>query len=221
MQVQYDPITQTTNMNTFDYSLFAGMNSTLPVYRGEVQCRMLGMAVEAFSPDGKSLPLGETGELVCFLSSTGYSTLDSVSTLQVCTRAFPCQPVGFWPLPGYGNEEEASKAQKKYQEAYFGVFKGIWRTFALITQLTYLNTPPDHGDYVCITQNGGVVMLGKVIPAFSGAFLSCFRPERRRSQPRWNPIWLKRNLRSPGPEFFVFYYYRLVGGGTEHTGRRR
>ncbi|KAG8718896.1 hypothetical protein FRC08_004115 [Ceratobasidium sp. 394] len=107
-------------------SLFAGMNAVLPVYRGEVQCRMLGMAVQAFSQDGKPLPPGETGELVC-------------------TRPFPCQPVGFWPLPGYGTKEEAEKAQMRYEEAYFNAFKGIWH----------------HGDYACITRNGGVIMLGR------------------------------------------------------------
>ncbi|KAG9123355.1 hypothetical protein FRC07_015052 [Ceratobasidium sp. 392] len=84
------------------------------------------MAIQAFSQDGKALPLGETGELVC-------------------TRPSPCQPVGFWPLPGYGSSEEAAGAQKRYEEAYFGVFKGIWH----------------HGDYVCITRNGGVIMLGR------------------------------------------------------------
>ncbi|KAH7343809.1 acetoacetate-CoA ligase [Rhizoctonia solani] len=107
-------------------SLFAGMNSTLPVYKGEVQCRMLGMAVEAYSSEGSVLPVGETGELVC-------------------VKPFPCQPAGFWPLPGYGADEEVSKAQIRYKEAYFNVFEGIWH----------------HGDYVRITSNGGVVMLGR------------------------------------------------------------
>ncbi|KAG8692015.1 hypothetical protein FRC11_012361 [Ceratobasidium sp. 423] len=107
-------------------SLFAGMNSALPVYRGEVQCRMLGMAIEAYSPEGLVLPTGETGELVC-------------------VKPFPCQPAGFWPLPGYGTDEEVAKAQIRYKEAYFNVFEGIWH----------------HGDYVRITSNGGVVMLGR------------------------------------------------------------
>ncbi|CAE7229238.1 unnamed protein product [Rhizoctonia solani] len=107
-------------------SLFAGMNSALPVYRGEVQCRMLGMAVEAFSSEGSALPVGETGELVC-------------------VKPFPCQPAGFWPLPEYGIDEEESKAQIRYKEAYFNIYKGIWH----------------HGDYVRVTSNGGVVMLGE------------------------------------------------------------
>ncbi|CAE6454223.1 unnamed protein product [Rhizoctonia solani] len=107
-------------------SLFAGMNSALPVYRGEVQCRMLGMAIEAYSSEGLALPVGETGELVC-------------------VKPFPCQPAGFWPLPGYGPDEDVSKAQIRYKEAYFNMYKDIWH----------------HGDYVCITSNGGVVMLGR------------------------------------------------------------
>lgn len=32
-----------------------GQNPTVPVYRGEIQSRNLGMAVEAWSPDGKTL----------------------------------------------------------------------------------------------------------------------------------------------------------------------
>ena len=46
-------------------SLFAGMCSALPVFRGEIQCRMLGMAVATFTADGKPSSKGEPGELVC------------------------------------------------------------------------------------------------------------------------------------------------------------
>ncbi|CCO26473.1 acetoacetyl-CoA synthetase [Rhizoctonia solani AG-1 IB] len=65
--------------------------------------------------------------------------------LAVCLKPFPCQPAGFWPLSGYGTDEEVSNAQSRYQDAYFNAFKGIWH----------------HGDYVRITTNGGVVMLGR------------------------------------------------------------
>lgn len=37
-------------------SCFMGQNPTVPVYRGEIQTRNLGMAVEAWSPDGKCVP---------------------------------------------------------------------------------------------------------------------------------------------------------------------
>lgn len=77
-------------------SLFAGGNTTLPVYRGEVQCRNLGMKVECFSDDGLPL-MGQRGDLVC-------------------TRPFPCQPVFFW------NDPDGSK----YTKAYFAAFPGVW-----------------------------------------------------------------------------------------------
>ena len=83
------------------------MNAALPVYRGELQCRMLGMAVEAYTPGGETCAPGQAGELVC-------------------RRPFPCQPVGFWPLPGYGSEEDVAAAQRRYQEAYFSEFEGVW-----------------------------------------------------------------------------------------------
>ncbi|KAF8655274.1 hypothetical protein AX16_003174 [Volvariella volvacea WC 439] len=112
-------------------SLFAGMCTALPVYRGEVQCRMLGMAIESYAPAGKpSLP-GEAGELVC-------------------VKPFPCMPLGFWPLPEYGNEGDVLSAKIRFHQAYFAEFEGIWY----------------HGDHIVITPSragngGGVIMLGR------------------------------------------------------------
>ena len=77
-------------------SCFVGGNPVLPVRRGEIQCRMLGMAVEFFDDNGNAL-LEERGELVC-------------------TRPFPSTPVGFW------NDPE----NKRYRAAYFERFPGIW-----------------------------------------------------------------------------------------------
>lgn len=88
-------------------SLFAGMNSALPVFRGEIQCRMLGMAVECFSPTGTLNPPDESGELVC-------------------VRPFPCMPLGFWPLPGFASAVEVSAAQKRFYQSYFAEFMGVW-----------------------------------------------------------------------------------------------
>lgn len=112
-------------------SLFAGFNAMLPVYRGEIQCRMLGMAIRAVDEMGNEVKPGEQGELVC-------------------TRPFPCQPVGFWPLRGYGTDEDVVKAEKRYKDAYFTGVKGYWY----------------HGDHVLITPSregngGGVIMLGR------------------------------------------------------------
>jgi acetoacetyl-CoA synthetase len=58
---------------------FADANPILPVWRGELQCRGLGMKVEVWDEDGRAL-VGQKGELVC-------------------TRPFPSMPVGFWNDP--------------------------------------------------------------------------------------------------------------------------
>ncbi|WP_407666122.1 acetoacetate--CoA ligase [Microbulbifer bruguierae] len=77
-------------------SCFALGNPTLPVYPGELQCRGLGMAVEVWSEEGKSVQ-EEKGELVC-------------------ASSFPCMPVGFW------NDADGSK----YRGAYFDSWPGVW-----------------------------------------------------------------------------------------------
>jgi acetoacetyl-CoA synthetase len=69
----------------------------LPVWRGELQCPGLGMAVEILREDGSAADTGETGELCC-------------------TRPFPAMPVCFW------GDEDGSK----YRSAYFEKFPGIW-----------------------------------------------------------------------------------------------
>ena len=87
-------------------SCFALGNPMLPVRRGELQCRGLGMAVEIFDESGKSV-IGEHGELVC-------------------TKPFPSTPVGFWNDPD----------DARYRAAYFERFPGVWAhgDFAELTQ---------------------------------------------------------------------------------------
>ncbi|MBI3935784.1 MAG: acetoacetate--CoA ligase, partial [Betaproteobacteria bacterium] len=77
-------------------STFVLGNPLLPVWRGEIQCRGLGMKVEVFDENGNALR-GSKGELVC-------------------TAPFPSMPVGFWNDPGGG----------KYRAAYFGRYPGVW-----------------------------------------------------------------------------------------------
>jgi len=80
-------------------SCFALGNPTAPVWRGELQCRGLGMAVEIFDHDGNALRAGDgPGELVC-------------------TKPFPSMPVAFWNDP----------TGAKYREAYFDHFPNVWR----------------------------------------------------------------------------------------------
>jgi len=71
-------------------------NPMLPVYVNELQCRALGMGVEAFDPDGKPV-FEQTGELVC-------------------TNAFPSMPLYFWKDP----------ENERYLNAYFRRFPGVW-----------------------------------------------------------------------------------------------
>lgn len=89
------------------------MCTALPVFRGEIQCRLLGMAVETFTPTGTLAEPDEAGELVCL-------------------KPFPCMPAGFWPLPGFGPEEAVQAAQARYQQAYFSEFEDVWCRFSII-----------------------------------------------------------------------------------------
>jgi len=77
-------------------SCFVLGNPILPVHRGELQCRGLGMKVEAFNEFGKS-EINSKGELVC-------------------SRAFPSMPIYFWNDPD----------GQKYHSAYFDTFPNIW-----------------------------------------------------------------------------------------------
>ncbi|MBI5922246.1 MAG: acetoacetate--CoA ligase [Betaproteobacteria bacterium] len=77
-------------------SCFVLGNPTAPVWRGEIQCAGLGMAVAVFDEQGRPV-VGEKGELVC-------------------TRPFPVMPIGFW------NDADG----RKYHAAYFNRFENIW-----------------------------------------------------------------------------------------------
>jgi acetoacetyl-CoA synthetase len=77
-------------------SCFALGCPILPVHRGELQCRGLGMAVEVYGDHGPAA-VNEKGDLVC-------------------TRPFPSMPIGFW------NDPDGSK----YHKAYFERFENIW-----------------------------------------------------------------------------------------------
>ncbi|MFH0880758.1 MAG: acetoacetate--CoA ligase, partial [Lentisphaerota bacterium] len=74
----------------------------LPVYEGELQCRGLGMKVEAWNEAGKPL-IGQQGELVC-------------------SATFPSQPISFWK----------DDDQAKYRAAYFEAFPNVWHHGDLI-----------------------------------------------------------------------------------------
>lgn len=82
-------------------SLFCSGCPILPVFKGEIQCRSLGMAVSVFDYAGNDISASdEAGDLVC-------------------TKPFPAQPVMFWPPGSLGAE--------KYRKSYFDVFgPSVW-----------------------------------------------------------------------------------------------
>ncbi|WP_225725604.1 MULTISPECIES: acetoacetate--CoA ligase [unclassified Nocardia] len=96
-------------------SCFVGGVPTVPTWPGELSVPFLGAAVDAFDEDGKPVR-GEVGELVI-------------------TKPMPSMPVRFWGDPD----------GKRYREAYFDVFPGVWR----------------HGDWITITERGSVVVHGR------------------------------------------------------------
>jgi len=77
-------------------SCFVGGCPILPVWRGEIQCRGLGMKVEVYDESGASV-VGHKGELVC-------------------TAPFPSMPLRFWNDP----------SGERYRAAYFEKHPGVW-----------------------------------------------------------------------------------------------
>ena len=76
---------------------FIGGNRELPQVPGEMQCRLLGCAVEAWNEAGEPV-IGEVGELVC-------------------SQPIPSMPLYFW-----GDE-----GNKRYLSSYFDMYPNVWR----------------------------------------------------------------------------------------------
>ncbi len=76
---------------------FLGPSPLVPVWSGEISCRMLGARVEAFDEQGRSV-VGREGELVI-------------------TAPMPSMPVGLW------GDTDGSRLR----EAYFSTYPGVWR----------------------------------------------------------------------------------------------
>lgn len=86
-----------------------------PVRRGEITCKALGMAVDVLDDHGYPVT-GSSGNLVCI-------------------RPFPSMPLTFWGPDG----------DRRYHDAYFGEYPGIWT----------------HGDLATKTVDGGVIIHGR------------------------------------------------------------
>jgi acetoacetyl-CoA synthetase len=94
---------------------FVGASPLHPVVAGSIACRCLGSRVEAYDQQGRPV-IGELGELVI-------------------TAPMPSMPAGFWNDPD----------GKRYREAYFDVFPGVWR----------------HGDWITVAADGTCVITGR------------------------------------------------------------
>jgi acetoacetyl-CoA synthetase len=94
---------------------FFGGSPLLPVHAGEISCRWLGVRAEAWGPDGRPL-VDEVGEFVV-------------------TAPMPSMPVSLWDDPD----------GRRYREAYFDVYPGVWR----------------QGDWITITSRGSVIVWGR------------------------------------------------------------
>lgn len=95
---------------------FASGNPISPVYSGELQAPALGMKINAYDGEGKPV-IDEQGELVCEMPA-------------------PSMPIEFWN----------DKDNKRYLDAYFRVYPGVWH----------------HGDYVMIhSDTGGITYYGR------------------------------------------------------------
>ncbi|WP_247236026.1 acetoacetate--CoA ligase [Telluribacter sp. SYSU D00476] len=78
-------------------SAFVGGSPLLPVYAGEIQCRMLGCRLEAYDDDGRSVR-NQLGEMVI-------------------TQPMPSMPIYFW------NDRD----NERYRSSYFEMYPGVWR----------------------------------------------------------------------------------------------
>ncbi len=98
----YDAVSPTVQLNSISggtdvCSGFVGAAPIVPVYAGEMSCRLLGCAVEAYDEDRRPV-IGSLGELVI-------------------TLPMPSMPIGFWGDPD----------GSRYRAAYFEDIPGVWR----------------------------------------------------------------------------------------------
>ncbi len=99
---------------------------TLPVWRGEIQCRTLGLDVQILDEQGAQLPPGRKGELAC-------------------TASFPSMPLYFWNDPG----------GERYRAAYFEKIADVW-CHGDYAELTEHGGVVIHGRSDAVLNPGGV-----------------------------------------------------------------
>ena len=111
---------------------FIGGNRELPQVPGEMQCRMLGAAVEAWNSEGQPV-IDEVGELVC-------------------TQPIPSMPLYLW------NDTDG----KRYLSSYFDMYPaGHGRQPGGGDGAPSMGPAWRHGDWIKIGRNGGCVIYGR------------------------------------------------------------
>jgi acetoacetyl-CoA synthetase len=142
----------------------------LPVYAGEIQTRALGMDVHAWDAAGNDL-IDEIGELVV-------------------TSPAPSMPLYFWNDPD----------GRKYHEAYFDVYPGVWR----------------HGDFLKINQRGGCYIYGRSDSTLNRFGVRIGTAEVYRILDRIDEVAdaLIVCLEEPGGTFYMPLFVKLAAGHT-------
>ncbi|KAK7472526.1 hypothetical protein VKT23_000641 [Stygiomarasmius scandens] len=107
---------------------YGSSTKSLPIYAGEISCKVLGMRIEVFDSQGKNIEhTGEAGEMTV-------------------TRPHPSVPLGFWdaaaqrPVPG-----------AKFEQAYFDMYPGVWR------QGDFMVVNPKTKGYLVLGRSDGVL----------------------------------------------------------------
>jgi acetoacetyl-CoA synthetase len=95
-KIKKDVVLSSISGGTDIMAAFADASPVLPVYRGELQSRSLGLAVEVFDENAESV-VNAKGELVC-------------------TKPFPSMPLGFWN----------DRGDERYHAAYFAKYPNVW-----------------------------------------------------------------------------------------------
>jgi len=147
---------------------FVGASPTLPVYAGEIQTRMLGMDIDAWDDNGQSVT-DEVGELVC-------------------KKPFPSMPLHF-----LGDDNN-----KKYHDAYFDQYPGIWH----------------HGDFIKINERGGAYIYGRSDSTLNRYGVRIGTSELYRSLDKLPEVVdaLVVCIELPGGHFFMPMFLQLAKG---------
>jgi len=111
---------------------FVGSYRELPLVPGEMQCRLLGCAVEAWSEDGEPV-IDDVGELVC-------------------AQPIPSMPLYFW------NDE----GNKRYLSSYFDMYPaGHGRKPGGGDGPSEMGPVWRHGDWLKVTSRGSCIIYGR------------------------------------------------------------